>query len=700
MRKSARLDQILLSLGYADQDQITRALKRQESHGGRLGANLLELGVLTEDQLLTALADQYQLPAVRPTASDISGEWMSRLPAGVLDGDPVLPLQWNAEQRVLTLAVTYPDDQEKVKAVKAAFEARAVRLQLAPDSVLRRLAQKLRPQAHEDPDSRAVELPELFAMEDSESEEPMSEAREEPLVRKILMVAGSATYRNFLPPVFQKEGVGLTVVSEAEEAAEALSKDDPFEGVLVAQEMKESFSSWLTEGRCPRPRSEVTVFPAVSSALTANPISYDLTSRTLRSTVQALADSRCAQAGVSPPYGLMTTDLEALALAYGMRRLAVDGLIMALHLLLPVPASARTDPTGFPEPFGAFSSSLELATRLRFPWNLDRILDTCHGLFSARVKPGEDGNWREEAALGAQMLALVWYRHIHVPQDSASDEEAMIALRTALRDTAGRLASLEMIEAYLRLISERGSATALTGDRQVLLVGDERIEGALSRGLARMGCRVLSTSDLADAQTLAQRRPPGAIIIDRDVFPDEVDRFTRVVKLDTASLLFALTDATDPSLVLNLLDIGVDDVFGPPHEFDLMAARIHRAIRSRSGQGGGGSAGTGQFSATFQVFSFLDLVQTLSQGFKTVRINLSRGTGESAVIYMEKGRIIHAVRGSVSGPRAVYDVIAWEDDGEFTVHSETEFPEPTVAASTESLLMEGCRLLDESKREG
>jgi hypothetical protein len=213
-----------------------------------------------------------------------------------------------------------------------------------------------------------------------------------------------------------------------------------------------------------------------------------------------------------------------------------------------------------------------------------------------------------------------------------------------------------------------------------------------------MGCQVLTTEDLSDAQTLAQRRPPGAIVLDRDEFPGEVDRFSRVVKLDTPSLLFALTDATDPSMALNLLDIGVDDVFGPPHEFDLMAARINRAIRSRADRDPKAGTGTGQFSATFEVFSFLDLVQTLSQGFKTVRIDLARSTGETAVIYMEKGRILHATCGSSSGSPAVYEVIAWEEDGEFTVHSETDFPEATIADSTESLLMEGCRLLDESKR--
>ncbi len=146
------------------------------------------------------------------------------------------------------------------------------------------------------------------------------------------------------------------------------------------------------------------------------------------------------------------------------------------------------------------------------------------------------------------------------------------------------------------------------------------------------------------------------------------------MRLDGNVPLYVLTDSTDPTLVLNLLDIGANDVFGPTHEFDLMAARLNHAIRSQARQAAPGQAGSGQFSATFEVFSFLDLVQTLGHGFKSVRIDLSKSDGEQATIFMEKGRLVHAVAGKRSGADAVYRVIAWEDDGEFTVHLEDGLP--------------------------
>jgi DNA-binding response OmpR family regulator len=317
-------------------------------------------------------------------------------------------------------------------------------------------------------------------------------------------------------------------------------------------------------------------------------------------------------------------------------------------------------------------------------------------LYDGRNKP--DGKGYAEVLLAAQVLSLVWFRHTLVPAADSSDEDGVLALRTALRAQAGRLATLETVEEYLQLITERDGLAGEPAERRVLLVGSERIARALAPAFERVACETALVEDLTQAQTTAERQPPAATVLDHQVFGDEVAKFSRIAKLGGRSLLFVLTDSSDPALVLNLLDIGVDDVFGPPHDFDLIAARINRAIRSRPREQPGSTAQPGQFSATFEHFSFLDLAQMLSQSFKTVRVDLSTSSGERAVLFMQKGRFTHGTCGDVSGPEAVYRVIGWGQDGEFTVREESSFPAPTIQASTESLLMEGCRLLDEAAR--
>ncbi len=695
MRKTARLDQILHRLGYADQDQITRALRRQETHGGRLGRNLLEMGVITEQQLFEALAEQFRIPTLEPEEKSISRELVARMPADVVADGLAVPLSWNEQQRVLSLAVANPADEETVRRVKDAFDAKGVRVALAPDRLLKNLGARLAPGQGE---AHRIVLPELFAAE-APSDGAQGEAADDGQSPggNVLMVTAAASRGNFLPPLFHREGRELTVVSTLEEVRAELGATE-YQTVLLSSEMVEAFTGWLAQGRIPTPSMEVVVFSSVSGALLENPLPYDATSASLRSAVQALADYRCAQLGASPPYGLIAADVMAMAERHRMRRVARDGLHLGVHLLLPAQVASSVDPVGTAEPFAAFASSLELATRIRFPWKLDALLAACYALFSGRVDPSDCDDWPAETVLAAQILSVAWYRHNHVPSLIGTDEERMIGLRTRLREKGGRLATQEFIEGYLRLIADRGGVADSQGDRQVLLVGAERIDRSLTPALGRVGREVITTNDLADAQTIAERRPPAAIVIDHEEFPTQVDKFSRVTKLGGAALLFVLTDSTDPSLVLNLLDVGVDDVFGPPHDFDLVAARINRAIRSRSRDRATETSQAGQFSATFEVFSFLDLIQMLSQGLKTVRIDLSRPESEPAVIYMQKGRLTHAKLGDIEGERAVHEVIAWEDEGEFTVRQETRFPEATIDYPTESVLMEGLRLLDESKR--
>jgi len=693
-RRSERLDQVLMRLGYATQPQIQEAVKRQQSRGGRVGKNLVELGAITENQLFDALVEQFRLPTTKLEESSVPRDLLARMPAGVVVEHLMLPIAFDPDRRALSLAVANPSDQETILKVKQAFNADTVRLSLAQDGVLSALARRLMQVKEPAAEVRLVHLPELFGGDEGGPAAPA--VVDAPDVERVLMITSGATRKNFLPPVFEREGRRLVVATDAEEAVEALAQG-PVSAVLLAADMQETFASWRSEGRIPNPGAEITVFQSVSHALIDNPVPYGSVVKSLRSAVQALAQFRAFQHQVRPPYGLIANDVAALARELEMRRVVIDALNLSVHLLLPATVAKGEDPTKLSEPFKEFASSSELASRLRFPWDLGLLLSTCRGLFDGRTKLG--GKGYAEVILAAQVLAIVWFRHMLAPAADTNDEDGVVALKTALRGQAGRLATLETIEEYLQLLTERAGLAGDRADRKVLLVGADRIARALKPAFERVGCEPQTVVDLTDAQTISEKQQVAATVVDHQVFGEEVAKFGRIVKLGGKSLLFVLTDSTDPALVLNLLDVGVDDVFGPPHEFDLIAARISRAIRSRPKEQPGASAQPGQFSATFEHFSFLDLAQMLSQSLKTVRVDLSNSASERAVLFMQKGRFTHATCGQAAGAEAVYRVIAWGADGEFTVREESAFPAPTIQASTESLLMEGCRLLDEAGRQ-
>ena len=67
-------------------------------------------------------------------------------------------------------------------------------------------------------------------------------------------------------------------------------------------------------------------------------------------------------------------------------------------------------------------------------------------------------------------------------------------------------------------------------------------------------------------------------------------------------------------------------------------------------------------------------------------------------IFFADGQIKHAVYGSVTGDDAVYKVLAWTA-GNFQVDFDGRSPEQTTTRSTQGLLMEGLRLVDEAGRD-
>ena len=107
------------------------------------------------------------------------------------------------------------------------------------------------------------------------------------------------------------------------------------------------------------------------------------------------------------------------------------------------------------------------------------------------------------------------------------------------------------------------------------------------------------------------------------------------------------------------------------------------------------SVGDG-FRGSLGALSFIDLLQTLAQGAKTVHVRLSGPDRASGEVYLRRGRMVHAECGTASGVDAVYRIIGWGEQGTFSVEKAREFPTDNIFEANEAILMEGCRLMDEA----
>jgi hypothetical protein len=72
--------------------------------------------------------------------------------------------------------------------------------------------------------------------------------------------------------------------------------------------------------------------------------------------------------------------------------------------------------------------------------------------------------------------------------------------------------------------------------------------------------------------------------------------------------------------------------------------------------------------------------------------------GDRGEMFFNDGQINHATYGKLKGDEAVYKVLAWSG-GSFQIDFTGKSSEQTCTRSTQGLLMEGLRLVDEANRD-
>lgn len=93
----------------------------------------------------------------------------------------------------------------------------------------------------------------------------------------------------------------------------------------------------------------------------------------------------------------------------------------------------------------------------------------------------------------------------------------------------------------------------------------------------------------------------------------------------------------------------------------------------------------------------IDLIQSLELGRKTCRLLLS-SNGRSCEMFFADGQLTHAQFGPTEGDEAVYAALAFET-GTWEIDFSASTTDQTTTRSTQGLLMEGLRLMDEANRD-
>jgi type IV pilus assembly protein PilB len=105
-KMSAKLGEILVRENLLTPQQLREALDFQREHGGRLGFNLVKMGLVSDDMITAVLSRQYGVPSVNLELFDIDDTVIRLIPREVAEKYSVLPL--SRVGATLTLAMVDP----------------------------------------------------------------------------------------------------------------------------------------------------------------------------------------------------------------------------------------------------------------------------------------------------------------------------------------------------------------------------------------------------------------------------------------------------------------------------------------------------------------------------------------------------------------------------------------------------------------
>jgi len=217
--------------------------------------------------------------------------------------------------------------------------------------------------------------------------------------------------------------------------------------------------------------------------------------------------------------------------------------------------------------------------------------------------------------------------------------------------------------------------------------------------LRKAGFAVTTASNGAQARSKLTGSPPDLIISDTEMPGQDGFELCRWVRenpaLQDTPFIFVTDDASAESRV-NGLELGADDYLTRPIYSRELTTRVEMALERRERQRLKQGPEQRRFYGELEQMSVTDLLQAMEMGKKSGRLVI-QGDGIIGQMVFTGGRVIDANTGEIRGEEAVYRILGW-DRGAFEIHFGAQDGPNTIDQTTEALLMEGMRRLDQWAR--
>lgn len=249
--------------------------------------------------------------------------------------------------------------------------------------------------------------------------------------------------------------------------------------------------------------------------------------------------------------------------------------------------------------------------------------------------------------------------------------------------------------------TEVGSGFPVSKQSLLLVDGDSRSLRVLEVSLRKAGFTVTPASSVKDALEKLDVHVPDLIISETTfVEGDGFELRRRVRAMPTLAdipFIFLTAEAAIENKIRGL-ELGVDDYLTKPIYIKEIVTRINILLQKRQRLGFEEKKdGRTRFTGRVTDMPVVDVIQTIEISRKSGVIQFVGERGRQAAIYFRDGKVIDAEAGTLQGEDAVYRLLTWSE-GEFEVVFRTVRRREVIMTSSQGLLMEGMRRLDEWSR--
>lgn len=230
----------------------------------------------------------------------------------------------------------------------------------------------------------------------------------------------------------------------------------------------------------------------------------------------------------------------------------------------------------------------------------------------------------------------------------------------------------------------------------LIVDGDARNRRVLEVSLRKAGFSITPAASAKEALEFLEHAEPDLIISDTRLGEGDGFDFCTKVKANerwgTIPFIF-LTSAKSIEDKVRGLELGVDDYLTKPIYIKEVTTRVAMLLQRKQRERLERKDTRTKFSGQLADMAVVDLLQTLEISRKSGTMKLSTDLGE-AHLWFRDGAVVDAEMGRLQAEPAVYRLLGISD-GLFEVEFKAVNRSQAISASTQGLLMEGLRRVDE-----